>query len=97
MAQTTAGLSFFGAQVFVSDDAGATWTELTGHGASIAVSGGDRVSGEVNTFGTAKPIVKFGGKGSVDVTCRYVFTEEDSDPFNVLRVVHESAGGAIEL
>lgn len=97
MAQTTAGLSFVAAQVFISDDVGVSWTELTGHGASIAVSGGDRAAGEQNTFAGVLPIVKFGKRSSIDVTCRYVFTEEDADPFNVIRAVHESDEGAIDL
>ena len=92
MAQTENGMGFVAAKVFVSAD-GTTWTDVSGHGASIAVTGGDRTTGEQNTFTGEIPIVKPGKKGSIDLTCRYVYTEEAADPFEVLRAMHEAVGG----
>jgi len=93
MSQTTDGMSFFAAKAFVSPD-GSTWTDVSGHGASIAVTGGDRVTGEQNTFDGDTPVVKPGKRGSIDLTCRYIYTEEAADPFEVLRAIYETAGGA---
>lgn len=88
MAQTTTGMSFVAAYVFCSPD-GTTWTDVSGHGASIAQTGGDRMAGEVNTFDGDLPIVKGGKKGSLDLTVRFVYTEDADDPFDVARTAHE--------
>jgi len=92
MAQTENGMSFVAARAFVSAD-GATWTDVSDFGASVAVTGGDRVTGEQNTFVGDTPIVKSGKRGSLDLTCRYVYTEEAADPFEVLRAIYETPGG----
>jgi len=92
MSQTENGMSFRAAKAFVSSD-NATWTDLGGFGASVATTGGDRATGEQNTFDGDTPIVKPGKRASLDVTCRYVYTEEVSDPFEVLRAIYETAGG----
>lgn len=93
MPQTTDGMSFIEAFVFVSPD-GTTWTDVTGEGASVAVSGGERATGEQHTFGAEpEPIVKAGKKASVDVTVRFVYTETASDPFDICQTAHESQDG----
>lgn len=93
MAQTTVGMSFIEAIVFVSPD-GSTWTDVTGEGASVAVSGGERATGEQNTFGVEpEPIVKAGKLASQDVTVRFIYTETASDPFDVCQTAKESADG----
>lgn len=96
MSQTTDGMSFIAAYVFGSPD-GSTWTDISGHGASIAQSGGERATGEVNTMDGVDPIVKPGKKGSLDVTVRFVYTETASDPFDIARTAHESADGAFQV
>ncbi len=94
MAQTTDGLSFIKAKVFVSA-AGSSWTDVSGFGAGIAVSGGSRGAGEQNTFDGDTPIVVSGKRASVDVTVRFVYTEETSDPFEIVRGQYETEGGAL--
>ena len=96
MAQTTNGLSFIAARVFVSP-AGSTWTDVSGHGASVAVGGGSRTVGEQNTFSGDTPIIKAGKRGSIDLTVRYVYTEEAADPFEVIRAQYETVGGALHV
>jgi len=86
-------MSFVEAYVFCSPD-GSTWTDMAGHGASVAVSGGTRSTGEQNTFDGVTPIVKGGDRASTDVTCRFVYTETASEPFDVAQTAHESASGA---
>lgn len=88
MTQTTGGMSFVQALVFISPD-GSTWTEVAGHGSSVASSGGDRAVGEQNTFDSALPIIKGGDRASTDVTVRFVYTEDAAEPFDVARTAHE--------
>lgn len=96
MAQTTDGMSFVAAYVFCSPD-GSTWTDVSGHGASVAVSGGERATGEQNTMDGVTPIVKGGKKGSLDVTVAFVYTETASDPFDIAQAAHESVSGAFQV
>lgn len=95
MAQTAEGMSFVAAKVIVSTDGWVTYTELSGHGASVATAGGDRATGEEHTFDGDTPIVKAGKRASTDVTVRYVYTEEVADPFEVVRAAYETTGGAL--
>lgn len=97
MTQTTAGLSFVAAKVFVSDDVGVSWEDLTPYGASVATSGGERSTGEVNTLDGVLPIVKGGDRASSTVTVRFVYTESaDPHPFALLEAVH-AGDGEMEL
>lgn len=98
MTQTTAGLAFTNAVVWFSDDAQVSWIDLNAWGAAVAQSGGERSTGETNTFDGVLPIVKGGDRASTDLTIRFVYTEEaDPAPFEALRLVHESAGGALQV
>ena len=92
--QTTNGLTFINAEVFVSPD-NATWTEMSGHGASVAVSEGDRMVAEEHTFDGDTPIVLGGKRKKVTLTVRYVYTEETADPFEILRAQYETVTGPI--
>lgn len=94
MAQTADGMAFTAAKVFVSTD-GTTWVDVSGFGASVAIGGGERAVGEQQTFDGDTPIIKAGDRASVELTCRYVYTEEDGDPFETLRAQHEVVGGAM--
>ena len=94
MTQTTDGLSFIKAKVFVSPD-GSTWTDVSGFGAGISVSGGSRGAGEQNTLDGDTPIVVAGKRASLDVTVRYVYTEEAADPFEIVRAQYETEGGLL--
>jgi len=94
MPRTTEALSFVAADVEVSQD-GVTWTDLAPYGSTIAVSGGDRRTGEINVFDDERPIVKAGKKGSQVLTIRYVYTEEALGPFTVMRGWDDTEGGEI--
>jgi len=101
------GLSFVAADVEVRQLAGDTWLSLSCYATSIAVTGGDRGTGEVNVFCDERPIVKAGKKASQDVTVRFVYTEilEGADqgwtgsktPFETIREWDDATGGAIEV
>jgi hypothetical protein len=94
MTQTTNAKSFIKARVFISPDNSA-WTAMSSHGASIAISGGERVVGAQNTMDGDVPIVKAGKRGPIQVTCRYAYTETDTEPFDVLTDQHETEGGPL--
>jgi len=96
MPRTSEGLSFVAADVEVSQD-GVTWIELSCYGSSIATSGGDRATGEVNVYCDEIPIVKAGKKASKDLTIRYVYTEETgaSAPFTNIHLWDLTEGGVV--
>lgn len=96
MPRTSEGLSFVAADVEVSQTGvPGSWIDLADYGTSIAVSGGDRGTGEVNVFSDERPIVKAGKKASQDVTIRYVYTEEAAGPFVTMRSWDDAVGGTI--
>lgn len=98
MTQTTEGLAFTKAAVWISDDAKVSWIDIGAWGASVAASGGERSTGEVNTYDGVLPILKGGDRASTTLTVRFVYTEEaDPAPFEALRLVHESAAGALQV
>jgi hypothetical protein len=94
MTQTQNGMSFRAAKAFVSPD-GSTWTDMGGHGATVQTSGGDRVVGEQQTMDGDTPILKAGKRGKIDITSRYVYTEEAAEPFEIIRAAYETEGGAL--
>ena len=94
MPRTTEALSFVAADVEVSQD-NTTWVDLAPYGSAIAVSGGDRRTGELNVFDDERPIVKAGKKASQDLVIRYVYTEETDGPFEQMRTWDDAEGGAI--
>lgn len=99
MPRTTEALSFVAADVDVKQLEADDWLSLSCHATSIAVSGGDRATGEVNVFCDERPIVRAGKKASQDVTVRYVYTEEavDTGPFETIREWDDAVGGEIWL
>jgi len=76
MPRTGEGLSFVAADVDVRQAVGDAWLNLSCYATSIAVTGGDRSTGEVNVFCDERPIVKAGKKASQDLTVRFVYTEQ---------------------
>ncbi len=89
MAQTEDGMSFADCKVETSTD-GSDWTDISGFAASVAVSGGDRQSGETYTFDGDTPIIGGGKREPLEVTVRVVYTEGASDPFEIVRPVYEA-------
>jgi hypothetical protein len=110
MPRTGNALSFVAADVDIRQAAGDAWLNLSCYATSIAVTGGDRSTGEVNVFCDERPIVKAGKKASQDVTVRFAYTEEMDDdelaetgwagelsPFETIRLWDDAVGGAIEV
>ena len=80
MARTSNALSFVAADVHVRQGPADDWWDLSCYATSIAVTGGDRATGEVNVFCDERPIVTAGKKASQDLTVRFVYTEELESP-----------------
>lgn len=99
MAQTTGAMSFYAARVKIcaTGSAWGTMSDISGEGAAVAISGGDRAFGEVNTFDGDVPIVTPGKRGSVAVTVRIVYTDSSTEAFHSVRGLYETAGGVCFL
>jgi len=109
MPRTGEGLSFVAADVDIRQNDADTWLSLSCFATSIAVSGGDRGSGEVNVFCDERPIVKAGKKASQDVTLRFIYTEivegvadgvewaGAQTPFETIREWDDAVGGAMQI
>lgn len=96
MAQTDAGLTFCAATVEIGA-ACTNFTDISGYGAAVAVSGGDRSYGVQHTFSGDTPIIAPGKRDEVKLIVRYAYTEEaDPAPFETLRAMHQTdCGGPI--
>ena len=95
MAQTGGGLSFYAALVKIAaaSDGWGTMSDISGEGAAVSPTGGDRAFGEVNTFTGDTPIVTPGKRGSVSCTVRIVYTDSATEAFVQVKALYEAAGG----
>lgn len=92
MAQTTGSLPQGKCQVEVSVN-GSTWTDISGQVTSVALSGGEQLTGEQHTFDGQYPIVTGSGKmGAVTATFNFVYTETSSEAFDVVFTRFEDGG-----
>jgi len=83
MTQTTSAQTFFEAMVEYKIASGA-WTDFSGWGTSIAVSGGERNLGEAYTFEGDTAIIGIGKQKPYTITVRAIYTEGVSDPYALL-------------
>lgn len=90
--QTTSAKTFVKAAVDLSSDNSA-WTEMDGHGASVAVTTGARNAPEQHTFQDETPVVKGGARAATEVEVRFIYTETAAEPFEVARAIFEAEGG----
>lgn len=93
MAQTTSGMSFVDAKFEYSTD-GVAFTDISGFGNVVEVSGGERAAGEVYTADGDVGIVTFGKRAPHDIMYTCVYTEGTTDPFERFRGYHQTADGA---
>ena len=83
MTQTTTSQTFFEAMVEYNISGGA-WTDFSGWGTSLAVSGGERQTGDAYTYDGDTAIIGIGKQQPYTVTCRAIYTEGANDPYNIL-------------
>ncbi len=92
MTQIATAKSFCAATVEYNTT-GTTWTVMSGSLAAVAVSGGDRNTGEAYTTDGDTPILRAGKRTPLEVTVRYIYSEGASDPFEILRAQYETDCG----
>ena len=83
MTQVTGVQEFFEAMVEVRP-AGGAWTDISGWGATVAVSGRERQVGEGFTHDGDRAIVGHGKLQPLDVTVRIIYTEGGLDPYAIV-------------
>ena len=91
MAQTTGAIDRANFEVEVSTD-GTTWNKIDSEATTVAASGGDQITGSVNTADGNAPIVTAGGKtGPITLTFNGVYTKTSNEAFDRLRDRFEDA------
>ena len=91
MTQTTGSLSWANCKIELSDDAGASWIDISGFTNSISVDGGERATGEYFTADGDVPIVTSGKRGLIEITTKCVYTEDTSNaPFIMVHEANEA-------
>lgn len=88
MAQTTAAISAKDMYVALGTN-GIAYTDLSGLGASVEVSGGERDSTGTKTFDGDTPILTIGKRNLITVTIRFVYTETAGDAYALARDAYE--------
>lgn len=96
MAQTASAITFKDCQVWYSTDGSTTWTDCSGFASEVAVTGGERVTGEAYTFDGDTAIIGQAKRGPLSITATMVYTEGATDPTGVLRDYY-TAGSSIAL
>lgn len=88
MTQATGGMSPSNMYVGLSA-AGSVWTDVSGYGTSVEVSGGERATGSVYTFEGDTPLQKVGKRGLITVTIRGVYTEAAAQFYTLAKTAYE--------
>lgn len=89
MAQTTAGLSFKDCTVEGSPN-NSDWVDFSGFASSVAVDGGERVTGVKFTFDGDTGILRSAKRGLLTVTVSVAYTEGAAGPTEVIRAIYEA-------
>lgn len=97
MAQTNDAKTFIKASVDIRQTAADEWTDVDGFGASVAVTAGSRTIAEQHTFDGDTPTVKGGKRESSEIEVRFVYTENESEPFEVARAMYEAEEGNAQM
>lgn len=92
MTQTTGQISFVNAKIEISTN-GSSWTDISGHTSSIDVPAQARASGEAYTFDGDTALITGGKREPVEITVRIIYTEADTDAFEVVEAEFETDDG----
>src|SRR4051794_32623662 len=90
MAQTTGGTSAVNAVVEWSTN-GSSWTLFSSHGNKVTTSGGQRKTGEIETFDGDTVALTPGKRGSIDVKVAAVYTETAGEIQQIARAAQQAA------
>lgn len=89
MAQTTGATSAVNAVIEYSTN-GSAWTLISSHANKVAVSGGARKTGEVETFDGDTMILTPGKRGTLDVKVACVYTETVGEIQQIVRAAQQA-------
>lgn len=92
MAQTTGALSGVAGKLEVSTD-GTTWTDISGSTNTVKAGSQPRDTGETYTFQSDTGIVTGGKRKPIELDVKIVYTRITGEAFEVMRTIHETAGG----
>lgn len=92
MPQTTTAMGPSKMKIEVSSN-GTTWSDLGGSLSMIDPDGQERAIGTANVFIGDGPILGYGKLLPVTVKGRGLFTPTTGEAFEVIRAIHETAGG----
>lgn len=90
MAQATGGMTFRNCSVFLTTNS-ASYTDVSGWGNEIKLSGGEREIAELRTFSGETPFIAAGKRTPVEIELTLMYTEGSTDPFEVVRTAYETA------
>lgn len=90
MAQTQDAISAKDLYVALSNDDGASWTDISGFAGSVVPGGGERQIGEAFTFDGEKPIVKPGKLAMLELVLNIVYTEGADEAYDMVESAYES-------
>lgn len=96
MAQTTGAYSQACSQVEISTD-GESYTDISGSTQSVMPDEQTKMVGTQHTFDGKGPIVKGGKFEAMDIAFVIVYTEEDTEAYEIARGVFEQTGCEVEL
>ena len=96
MTQTASQLTKARGRIFISPD-GSTWTDLSGHQATLVPTDGARIIGQQHTMDGDTPLLTEGDRVAVTVTGNFIYTETDREPYDVLRTAHESGDAEMHV
>ena len=93
MAQTTGQVPLACGQVEVSTD-GSNWTDISGSAQSVSGTEQPRNVGEGYTLDGDAAVLAAGKLQPMDVVIQIIYTESDTEAYDIARAVHETACGA---
>jgi len=96
MAQTTGACSNACSAVEISTD-GEDWTDISGSTQSVSDTEQTKMSGEAYTFDGKGPIIKGGKFEPLELSFTIVYTEEDTEAYEIARGVFEQEGCEVEV
>jgi len=91
MAQTTNAVAMACGKLEISIN-NADWTDISGESQSVEGTEQTRISGEGYTFDGDTAIIKGGKREPLELTIVIVYTEEDSEAYEVAREIFETEG-----
>lgn len=76
---------------------GSTWTDISGETNTVDPGDQSRTNGEMYTVAGDTAVVTAGKREPLEITVKVIYTEATGEAFEVVRAIHETAGGVCYL